>query len=63
MKNKVNRFRTRFPMTLRELSKASGVPLSTVARIDKDISAKISLAQGLAIAKALKIKPADLLPH
>jgi DNA-binding Xre family transcriptional regulator len=63
MKNNVNRFRIRFPMTLRELSSATGLPLSTVARLDKDATARISLSQGLAIAKALKIKPADLLPH
>lgn len=63
MKNRVRECRLQAGLTLSELAAGSGVPMSTLHRADQNPQVKVALQNALAIARALRVEPAELLPH
>jgi transcriptional regulator with XRE-family HTH domain len=62
VKNRLRQLRVEAGITQRELAKRSGIPDSTIARIDATPSAAISLEAARRIADVLHVDPFDLLP-
>lgn len=61
-RNRVRALRHRAGLTQKDLAKLSGLSTGTVTRIDQNPLAKVSLHQGIALAKALGCDVLDLLP-
>lgn len=60
--NALRRARIRAGMTQLELSRLAKIPEATLARIDGNPAAKISIVQAAALARALNCDLYDLLP-
>lgn len=60
--NNLRQMRVRRGLSQEALARLSGVPESTVARIDQNERARLSLAQGIMLASALQCDVRDLLP-
>jgi DNA-binding XRE family transcriptional regulator len=63
MKNRVRKLRVAAGLTQTELAAKSGIPLSTLHRIDSNPRVKVALGQAVMIARALRLKTTDLLPQ
>jgi transcriptional regulator with XRE-family HTH domain len=61
MQNRLHECRRDAGFTLAELATQSGVPISTLHRADQNPRVKVALANALAIARALRIEPQELL--
>lgn len=61
--NCLRSLRERSGFTQEQLSIKSGVPESTLGRIDRDPSARLTLNQALLLSEALDCEVIDLLPR